>query len=161
MKSKRSRLIAKLVRPLISAGLIAGGLFQMAAPVLALGTAANTNIENRATATYTDPASGANLNAESNAVTATVAEVAGLTNVAAGIVDVNTGSINSNDVVYYDFLVTNTGNAPTDIEVPLASITNPDGNLTVDGFLIDLNNDGDFNDPGEFNDLNANNSQFA
>lgn len=45
--------------------------------------------------------------------------------------------------------MTNTGNAPTSINVPLASITNPDGNLAIAGFQIDLNNDGDFDDPGE------------
>lgn len=131
--SKRSKLIAKLVRPLISAGLIFGGLFQMVAPVLAAGTQAGTNIENRASATYTDPATNNTLNAESNAVTATVAEVAALTNVAAGIVDVNGGSINSNDVLYFDFLVTNTGNAPTDINIPLASIIQ-DTNLSATPF---------------------------
>ena len=65
-KSKYSRLVNKLCRPLVSAGLIAGGLFHMADSAFALGTAATTQIDNQATATYQ---SGANtLNAVSNTV---------------------------------------------------------------------------------------------
>ncbi len=147
---KRSPKWSKSVSPFLVTGLLVTGNFHFIPQVLALGTTAGTNINNRATATYTDPANpGTPLNAESNTVVVTVAEVGGLTNVPAGIVDENLGSINSNDVVNYDFLLTNTGNSENDIEIPRDSITNPDGNLTVSGFLLDLNNDGDFDDPGE------------
>lgn len=134
---------------------MAAGQFQLIPQAIAIGTAADTDIINKATATYNDPANpGVPLNAESNTVTVTVAEVAGLTNVPAGIVDENGGSINSNDIVNYDFLLTNTGNATNNIEIPFAAITNPDGNLSVTGFLVDLNNDGDFDDTGESNSGN-------
>ena len=140
--SKRSKLIAKLVRPLISAGLIFGGLFQMVAPVLALGTAAGVDITNTATATY----EGNELEAQSNTVTVTVAEVAGITNIPVAITDDNGGSVNPNDTLSYDFLVTNTGNKTTNINIPVQSINFPEGNLNLVSFQVDLNNDGDFAD---------------
>ncbi len=157
--SKRSKLIAKLVRPLISAGLIFGGLFQMVSPVLALGTAAGVDITNTATATYEDP-SGTVLDAQSNTVTVTVAEVAGITNIPVGITDDNSGSVNPNDTLSYDFLVTNTGNNETNINIPVQSISFPQGNLILVNYQFDLNNDGDFDDPGEdpriLNDADSN-----
>ncbi|WP_339374406.1 beta strand repeat-containing protein [Picosynechococcus sp. PCC 8807] len=154
-KTPRKNTIRKLASPLVIAGLMAAGQFQLIPQAIAIGTAADTDIINKATATYNDPANpGVPLNAESNTVTVTVAEVAGLTNVPAGIVDENGGSINSNDIVNYDFLLTNTGNATNNIEIPFAAITNPDGNLSVTGFLVDLNNDGDFDDTGESNSGN-------
>jgi hypothetical protein len=50
----------------------------MVLPALSAGTAAGTNISNTATATYNDPNNpGTTLDAQSNTVTVTVAEVAG------------------------------------------------------------------------------------
>jgi len=121
--SKRSKLIAKLVRPLISAGLIFGGLFQMVAPVLAAGTAAGSIINNTATATYVDPnVPGTTINATSNTVTVTIAEVAGVTvsddAVTLGVDGDSNATITPNDVIYFDFLVTNTGNDITTLFIP-------------------------------------------
>jgi hypothetical protein len=70
-----------------------------------------------------------------------------ITNVPAGITDVNGGSVNPNDTLYYDFVVTNTGNATSNLSIPFAAIAGT--NVTVTGYQIDLNNDGDFTDAGE------------
>ena len=138
--SKRSKLIAKLVRPLISAGLIFGGLFQMVAPVLALGTAAGININNTATATFEDPNSpGVTRETVSNTVTVTIAEIAGITNLAQTPIDVNGGSVIFGDVVRYPFDITNTGNSATGIYIP-NSVTST--NLLNPLIFIDTNNDG-------------------
>ncbi len=77
-----------------------------------LGTISNT-----ATATYEDD-DGNSIEAVSNTVTIEVAEVAGITAVSSGFADENDGSIVGGDELYYYFLVTNTGNATTDILVP-------------------------------------------
>ncbi|MFN8968228.1 MAG: hypothetical protein ACK5XR_05730, partial [Pseudanabaena sp.] len=112
-------------------------------------TPANTQILNRASGTYVDPNNPLiPINATSNTVTVTVAEVAGITNVPAGIIDVNGGSVSLGDVVNFDFLVTNTGNAPSNIVFPaVANITTV--NVGTLQYQLDLNNDGDFLDPGE------------
>ncbi|MFN7466210.1 MAG: hypothetical protein ACK5S8_00260, partial [Pseudanabaena sp.] len=107
-------------------------------------TPANTQILNRASGTYVDPNNPLiPINATSNTVTVTVAEVAGITNVPAGIIDVNGGSVSLGDVVNFDFLVTNTGNAPSNIVFPaVANITTV--NVGTLQYQLDLNNDGVF-----------------
>lgn len=108
-----------MIRPVIALGLATAGLFQMALPVFALGTAAGQAIRNTATATYEDPNNpGVPINATSNQVTVTVAEVAGVTNTPAGLVDDNGGSVTTGDAVDYSFLITNTGNDPTAFHIP-------------------------------------------
>lgn len=130
------------LRPLIGSALVGTSLFQLALPVLAEGTSAGVNISNTATATYEDP-TGTPLTSTSNTVTITVAEVAGITNVAQVPVDPNGGSVIPGDTVQFPFLITNTGNNPTGIFVP-----SPD-NVTTQNLvpgsvqvLIDINNDG-------------------
>jgi hypothetical protein len=97
-----------------------GGLFNMVSVVLAEGTAAGTLINNTATATYEDN-DGNPLNATSNTVTIIVAEVAGLTAVPTGIVDVDGGAVEAGDALEYYFDVTNVGNDPTDVFIPGAN----------------------------------------
>ena len=97
-------------------------------------TPAGTIIRNTATGTYEDPNNpGVPINATSNEVTATVAEVAGVTAVPAGIVDVNGGSVTTNDVVNYNFLITNVGNDVTAINIPGTStvVGGTQGTITV------------------------------
>jgi len=78
----------RLYRQLLVAALLMGGTFNMTAPVLALGTAAGTGIVNRATATYEDPNNaGTTINATSNTVSITVAEVAGITVITKSVTD--------------------------------------------------------------------------
>ncbi|MFN5500646.1 MAG: hypothetical protein ACK5AW_00725, partial [Pseudanabaena sp.] len=113
-------------------------------------TPANTQILNRASGTYVDPNNpGTTINTTSNTVTVTVAEVAGITNVPAGIIDVNGGSVSLGDVVNFDFLVTNTGNAPSNIVFPAVANITTVGLSTAPGpgtlqYQLDLNNDGVF-----------------
>jgi hypothetical protein len=114
-------------------------------------TPANTPILNRASGTYVDPNNpGTTINTTSNTVTVTVAEVAGITNVPAGIIDINAGSVAVNDDLNFDFLVTNRGNAPSNIVFPaVANITTVGLNAGTLQYQLDLNNDGDFADAGE------------
>lgn len=117
-----------------------GGAFNLAAPVLAVGTKAGTGISNTATATYEDPNSpGTTINTTSNTVTITVAEVAGITVTASGTSvgnDVNNdGKAQVGDTIFYNYTVTNVGNDPTKFRIPnLATVTGSgavDGNLQV------------------------------
>jgi hypothetical protein len=108
----------KLSRQVAIAAMIAGGVIHPSlSPAFAAGTLAGTDIVNKATATYTDP-SGQPLNSTSNEVTITVAEVAGLTNVAVSKLDVNGGAVEANDVLFFDFAITNTGNKTTTVYIP-------------------------------------------
>ncbi|MEH1842147.1 MAG: hypothetical protein V7L20_26305 [Nostoc sp.] len=115
---------------LIATALLTGSLFQFVAPVLAEGTTAGTSISNTATATYEDPnAPGSPINSTSNAVTVTVAEVAGITVTGSGI----TGTANPGNTLVYTYTVTNVGNDSTKFQIPnLATTTGP---ATVSGKL--------------------------
>ncbi|MDX2255921.1 MAG: hypothetical protein NW214_10420 [Pseudanabaenaceae cyanobacterium bins.39] len=141
---------------LVALSLALGGASSMLLPYLAIAqtvppTPANTLIQNRASGTYEDPNNpGVPINTTSNTVDVTVAEVAGITNVPAGIIDTNGGSISTNDVINFDFLVTNTGNAPSNIFFPaVANIVTNGLNAPGLQYQLDLNNDGDFADAGE------------
>jgi hypothetical protein len=125
--------LSKYSRPVIASLLISGGMLQLAAPVLAEGTAAGTQITNTATASYEDPTdSNKPLNTFSNTVKVAVAEVAGIT-VVADTFAVVKGSGNSGvgaeagDKVNFDYIVTNVGNDATQLRIPgTASITSGD-----------------------------------
>ncbi|HEY9695397.1 MAG TPA: hypothetical protein V6D15_24625 [Oculatellaceae cyanobacterium] len=130
----------RLYRQLVAASLILGGAFQLAAPVLAEGTAAGTSISNTATGTY-DDGSGTTIDTTSNTVTITVAEVAGIdvspSNTPAG------AAPGSN--INYEFKVTNTGNDPTKFVLPSAA-TIVSGPGTVQSVIVSTNStfgDGD------------------
>ncbi|WP_009631933.1 beta strand repeat-containing protein [Synechocystis sp. PCC 7509] len=135
-----------LYRPLLTAALLVGGAFQLAAPILAAGTTAGTGISNTATATYNDPNNPAEvIDATSNTVTITVAEVAGITNVAAGTTDSTPStSVLPGDTLTYDYLITNVGNDTTRVFIPAPVVTGPAtqaGTITYD---IDADGDGTF-----------------
>ena len=117
----------KYFRPLISSALIMSGVCQLVLPVLANGTTAGTSISNTATATYEDTNNpGITINATSNTVVLTVAEVAGITVTAAGINDKNGGQVEVGDLLYYNYTITNVGNDPTQLRIPnLATVTGP------------------------------------
>lgn len=131
---KMSKTSAKyrwhVCRPLVVTALMVGGLIQLAIPVLADGTAAGTAISNTATATYEDPAApGVSINATSNSVTVTVAEVAGITVVADSVRN-NTapgGQILPGHELFYDYQVTNVGNGETSFFIP------DSGNISITG----------------------------
>jgi hypothetical protein len=103
-------------KPLLATALAVAGVFNMANAVLALGTAAGTDISNTATATYTDGTT--TFDATSNTVVIKVAEIAGLTAVARPVLDADGGAIEDGDTLTFIFDVTNVGNADTDVFVP-------------------------------------------
>jgi hypothetical protein len=121
-------------RSLVATALLTNGIFQFVAPVLADGTTAGTSISNEATATYEDPNNpGTTINATSNTVVVTVAEVAGITVSASGVTDNNGGLVAVGDLLVYTYTLTNVGNDPTQFRVPnLAKTTGPG---TVSGTL--------------------------
>jgi hypothetical protein len=125
----------KYSRSLVATLLMSGGLLQLAPAVLADGTTAGREIDNTATATYSD---GTNtVNATSNTVKVVVAEVAGI-DVTAGIVTNKTtpgAGINQGNEAYYNFNITNTGNNPTQIHIPGNPDIAGDGTLTKVEYL--------------------------
>jgi hypothetical protein len=114
---------------LVAATLLVNGLFQFVCPVLAQTspTPPGTAINNNATATYEDPNNpNVPINSTSNTVTVTVAEVAGISLVAGTPVDSNGGTLQSGDLLYFPFTITNVGNDPTRFQIPTqAGITGP------------------------------------
>ncbi|MGF1937118.1 MAG: beta strand repeat-containing protein [Nostoc sp. ChiQUE02] len=128
----------KPYQSLVATALLTGSLFQFVAPVLADGTTAGTSISNTATATYEDPNSpGTTINATSNTVVVTVAEVAGITVSASGVTDATSSPTNTTvqvgDLLIYTYTLTNVGNDPTQFRIPnLATTTGPG---TVSGTL--------------------------
>lgn len=153
VKNKQS----KLYRSLITTLLLANGIFQLVAPALAEGTAAGQEISNTATATYEDD-SGTKINATSNTVTVKIAEVAGITITADGVVEApaTEGGTPSTpiivgDKVYYNFTVKNVGNDPTKFHIPAKDKVNVSGPGTVEKLQYQKN-DGtwaDFNTAGQ------------
>lgn len=110
----------------VAIALVAGGLLRVALPVLGEGTPASTTIRNRATGTFED-SNGNVTEVESNEVTLTVAEVAGITVQASGVTEADGNSqIVPGDVLFYQYTVTNVGNDPTRFRIPnSATVTGP------------------------------------
>ncbi|MEH1938021.1 MAG: hypothetical protein V7L14_30825 [Nostoc sp.] len=133
----RNKSVSKQCKPyqsLVATALLTGSFFQFVAPVLADGTTAGTSISNTATATYEDPnAPGTTINATSNTVTVTVAEVAGITVTASGVTDANGGNVAVGDLLVYAYTLTNVGNDPTKFHIPNQATTTGPG--TVSGTL--------------------------
>ncbi len=125
-----------LSNSLVASLLLAGSFFSLIQPLLAQ-TAAGTPINNQATGTYEDPANpGVSIGTQSNTVTVTVAEVAGITVTRGGVTDTTPGTpVSPGDLLRYDFVITNVGNDPTRFRIPnLATLSGPGtitGNLQV------------------------------
>jgi hypothetical protein len=134
---KNHRLIQpppNFYRSLVAAALLANGVFLFTSPILAEGTSAGTSISNTATATYEDPNKpGTTINATSNTVTVSVAEVAGIAVTSTGVVDNNGGSVGIGDLLIYNYTLTNVGNDPTKFHIPNQASTTGQG--TVAGVL--------------------------
>ncbi|ANV84858.1 hypothetical protein AWQ21_10995 [Picosynechococcus sp. PCC 7003] len=116
-------MIRKLASPLVIAGLMVTGNFQLIPQALAVGTAAGTTINNTATATYEDPA-GNTQTTESNTVSVTVAPIAGLTNVPAEFIDDDGEAAEDGDVLRYIFKITNIGNTDAGLILPAPTLEN-------------------------------------
>ena len=90
--SQKKKFVKKgrIYRSLVASALIANGIFQFVAPVLAQATSAGGEIKNSATATYEDPNNpNTPINTTSNEVVVQVAEVAGITVTTAGTTPIN------------------------------------------------------------------------
>jgi uncharacterized repeat protein (TIGR01451 family) len=116
-------------RLLVTTALILGSYFSLAKSVLAQSTPPNTTITNTAVGTFEGTTSGTTGNVTSNTVTLSVLEVAGINAAPSGNQEApfavpNAGAfqgvagINTGDVVYFDFTVTNVGNDPTGFFIP-------------------------------------------
>jgi hypothetical protein len=123
-KSRQQRMVKKdaVMRRLLAGTLSVSSLWQLmpltATAQVAL-TAAGTDIRNTATGTYVDPNNPTTpINTTSNTVTATVAEVAGVTAQSSGTLDVNGGSVTVGDPLNYSFIITNSGNDATALHIP-------------------------------------------
>ena len=145
-KSSQQRMVKKdaVMRRLLAATLSVSSLWQLM-PLTATAqvtplTAAGTTINNTATGTYVDPNNpGSPINTTSNTVTATVAEVAGVTNVPSGTTDINLGSVTVNDGLDYSFLITNVGNDSSAFHIPTTA-TIVGGSLGTTGASIPVVN---------------------
>ncbi|MEO1760629.1 MAG: hypothetical protein AAFR83_01335 [Cyanobacteria bacterium J06629_18] len=137
-KKKFVKKQGQIYRSLVATALVANGVFQFVAPVLAAGGAGGQTIKNTATATYEDPNNpGETINTTSNEVTVTIAEVAGITVTPSTTEIVQDGGvaneINIGDKVYYKFTVTNVGNDPTKFRIPdQPTVTGPGSLTTLD-----------------------------
>ena len=127
----------RYLRPLVGAALLSAWML----PVLAEGTPAGTTIDNTAYGSFENPADvGTPIPVQSNTVTITVREVAGITmttpnaptEAPSGATDPTPGAgqgdgvIGADDVVYFNYRITNTGNNATQFFIPGApgSVTN-------------------------------------
>jgi hypothetical protein len=112
------RSVAKRYRLLLVAALFPSGVFIPLLPAFAdqNSPAPNVIIENQATASFVDSADGSTQDILSNKVQVIVAEVAGISATGAGI----TNTVYRTNVVYFDFLVKNEGNDPSQIFLPAA-----------------------------------------
>jgi hypothetical protein len=154
--------LSKYSRPIVASLLISGGMLQLAAPVLALGTDAGTQITNTATASYEDPTDpNKPLNTFSNTVKVAVAEVAGITVVADTFAIVkggtNTGvGAEAGDKVNFDYVIMNVGNDATQFRIPGTATVAGAGSVdkvqyfdTATSTWIDIPNAGEFISPSK------------
>ncbi|NJN23567.1 MAG: hypothetical protein HC810_03150 [Acaryochloridaceae cyanobacterium RL_2_7] len=141
---KSNRKVKKnlLLQPIALAALMTGGILQ---PFMmpAFAATAGTTISNTATAEYEDD-DGNSFETESNTVTVSIAEVAGITVKTAGVVDQDGPSVETGDLLDFKFNVTNKGNDHTDIFIPnLSNITKQNLDTDVaDGGQLEISFDG-------------------
>jgi hypothetical protein len=120
----------KYSRSLVATLLMSGGLLNSVAPAFAQTVplpAANSEISNTATATYTDPADLTNtpISTISNTVAVTVAKIAGIVVKEVGFTQpAATNAFRPGEVIESNFEVTNTGNDGVTFKIPkLADVT--------------------------------------
>jgi hypothetical protein len=137
--NKRKTSPPRFLRALPAALVAFAALCLAAAPALGQTTSGGTSIVNQASATYSDGSTSYSVN--SNPVTVTVANVAGLTITPDGgsIPTVVAGKTN----VDFTFTVTNSGNFGTQVRFPAAgAAVVPSGSVTVTQAVIDINGNG-------------------
>ncbi|HEY9701432.1 MAG TPA: hypothetical protein V6C58_03250, partial [Allocoleopsis sp.] len=114
---------------IITLALLLGNYFFLAKSVLAAPTPAGTNIDNSATGSFDGDTSGTSGTVTSNTVTVQVLEIAGISITNTAITEApsnvtnagpyqNIAGINTGDVVYFEFTISNDGNDPTKFFIP-------------------------------------------
>jgi hypothetical protein len=123
------RPVANRYRALFVVSLISSGSLLPLLPALADQNSPipGVVIENQATATFTDAADNSTTGVLSDIVKVTVAEVAGISATNIGI----TGAAYRSNIVYFDFIVKNEGNDPTQLFIPPAP-----SNATIGGVAL-------------------------
>jgi uncharacterized repeat protein (TIGR01451 family) len=121
-----------LIRLVLVSSIATLGSGNLLPAVIAAPLSAGTTIKNTAVGSFVDedaPATTVPTVVESNEVTVTVAEIAGINVTSAGVSEAaatvanagsyqGDGTINAGDIVYYDYLITNVGNDPTQFFIP-------------------------------------------
>jgi uncharacterized repeat protein (TIGR01451 family) len=128
---------------LLSALLLAGQGWLWLRPAIGqvvpdLSPPPGTIIENQSTGSYLDDSDLTDKAIESDLVKLTVAEVAGITVTAGGI----TGSTITGAIAYFDFVLTNVGNDPTQFFIPDAPSAIAGGTKSGDIKIISYDPDG-------------------
>ena len=140
LQTNRRRLSHR-ARTVIAATLLSGGVLLPGMMAWANSPIPGTVIENQATGSFVDPSDSSTKLIESNVVQVSVAEVAGITVDESGYNEPTDGTVNENDTVYFDFVITNVGNDPTQFVLPgAANITG--GTANGDIQVIEYDPDG-------------------
>ena len=139
---------------LIAAALLSGGVLTPGILTWANTAASPGPILNQATGSFVDPTDGSTQLIESNIVQVTVAEVAGITVVSSGYTEPTDGAVNNGDTVYFDFVITNVGNDPSQFFIPDAPSAISGG---VAGTLQIIAYDADGTGAGAEEDLSGSN----
>jgi uncharacterized repeat protein (TIGR01451 family) len=136
----RSRFSLHYLRPLLAMAIVLGSSGWGISPMLADVSAPPGSIENTATGSFVDELDPTNtaIPIQSNKVFVTVVEVAGITVTAGGI----TGSTITGAIAYFDFVLTNVGNDPTQFFIPDAPSAISGGNKSGDIKIISYDPDG-------------------
>ncbi|MEL6814022.1 MAG: SdrD B-like domain-containing protein [Cyanobacteria bacterium J06598_3] len=140
-------------RTLMVALLISGGLLTPKA-IAQVTSAPPGTISNQASGSFVDPADSSTTTVESNIVTVTVSEVAGITVVSNGYTEPSDGMVNTGDTVFFDFVVQNVGNDPTQFFIPGAPSAISGG---IAGPIEIIAYDPDGSGPGGEENLSGNN----
>lgn len=144
--NKRYRQI--LIASLMSSGSLFPLLPALADPVSPTGgqnSAAPGEIQNQATAEFTDGADNAIVPIVSDIVKVTVAEIAGISAAASGTLPINNNAGGAptrypTSTVYFDFIVKNEGNDPTKLFIPgVPSIATVGGTAVTAGQFTIIN----------------------
>jgi uncharacterized repeat protein (TIGR01451 family) len=137
--TKLPHLLTRLVLVSSIATLGSGNLLTA---VMALPPTPGTVIKNTAVGSFLDedaPAATTPTVVESNEVTVTVAEIAGITITSGGII----GSTGLSGLAYFDFIITNAGNDPTQFFIPGAPSAIIGGTQSGNIKIISYDSDGD------------------
>jgi hypothetical protein len=152
------RPVANRYRALFVASLISSGSLLPLLPALADQNSPipGTLIENQATANFTDAADNSTTGVVSDIVKVTVAEVAGISATAQTPVAA-AGTVYRTSVVYFDFIIKNEGNDPTQLFIPGAPSVATIGGVALPAASIGQLTVTEYNDVTTTTPVTANN----